>query len=65
MMRLGCDTEDGPGSDGSPRLPHLRYKQHGNTRDNREIEDGELEQEAGVMMVTSDQGGSGMAGCDG
>ena len=39
----------------------MRYKQHGNTR---ELEDGEQEKEAGVMMVTSDQGGSGMAGCD-
>ncbi len=50
-MRLGCDTEDGPGSDGhrDPRLTHMRYKQHGNTR---EKEDGEQEKEANVMMVT-------------
>ena len=60
-MRLGCDTGDGPGSDGHRDCHTARREYQGN----REIEDGDQEKEAGVMMVTGEQGGSGMAGCEG
>ena len=60
-MRLGCDTEDGPSSDGH-RDCHTATREY---QGNREIEDGDQEKEAGVMMVTGEQGGSGMAGCEG